>query len=384
VAGNVVRNADGKLNINEVPAAQPTDPAAKGPWGEYMTWLTDKGKDADATELWKKYQEYRRKSAEKKAEEAKAGKTAAAKVALDYDPDLRWERERRDPLVRADSIEIKNLSFRMTDRSAKGGGIPSLTSVAMSTMPGWNGQPIHFSGNGLLADGKSGKLLFIVSWLPSKCEGGFSIEEVPVTDFKGFYEKSVPVNVDAGVATLSTKADVNAGMIDGKVVLKITKLKISPKPGETKILGLDAQTSGYAIQGINAYGEGARDARETGASEVHRQAGRRGRFDQEAGHREADAHHGRGEQSGGSRQGRRRESGRRLCEEDPAGREGAARREKGRREEEGRGQKRPRPLQEEGPQEGREEVVSAHPDGRRDRGPLSLLRRARIGDGHPG
>jgi uncharacterized protein (TIGR03546 family) len=260
VAGNVVRNADGKLNINEVPAAQPADPAAKGPWDEWMGWLTDKGKDADPTELWKKYQEYRRKSAEKKAEEAKAGKTAAARVALDYDPDLRWERERRDPLVRADSIEIKNLSFRMTDRSAKGSGIPSITSVSvegtqLSTMPGWNGQPLNFSGNGLLADGKSGKLLFILSWLPSKCEGGFSIEDVPVTDFKGFYEKSVPVNVDAGVATLSTKADVNAGMIDGKIVLKINKLKISPKPGETKILGLDAQTSGYAIQGINAYGE---------------------------------------------------------------------------------------------------------------------------------
>jgi hypothetical protein len=260
VAGNVVRNADGKLNINEVPAAQPADPSAKGPWDEWMTWLTDKGKDADATELWKKYQEYRRKSAEKKAEEAKAGKTAAAKVALDYDPDLRWERERRDPLVRADSIEIRNLAFRMTDRGAKGGAVPSLTSVSaegtqLSTSPGWNGQPIQLKGNGLLSEGKSGKLEFTVSYLPGKSSVDFKIEGVPVTDLKGFYEKSVPVQVDAGTATLGTKAGVNAGTIDGAVNLQIDKLKISPKPGETKILGLDAQTSGYAIQGINAYGE---------------------------------------------------------------------------------------------------------------------------------
>ncbi len=260
VAGNVVRNTDGKLNINEIPAAQPTDPAAKGPWGEYMTWLTDKGKDADVTELWKKYQEYRRKSAEKKAEEAKAGKTAAAKVALDYDPDLRWERERRDPLVRADSIEIKNLNFRMTDRSAKGGGIPTVTSVVaeatqLSTMPGWNAQPLKLSGSGLLADGKSGRLTFSLSYLPGASEVDFKIEGVPVTDFKGMYEKSLSVNVDAGTAVLATKAGVKTGMIDGAVNLQIDKLKISSKPGETKILGLDAQTSGYAIQGINAYGE---------------------------------------------------------------------------------------------------------------------------------
>lgn len=260
VAGNVVRDADGKLNINEVPAAQPDDPSAKGPWQEWITWLTEKGRDADVAELWKKYQEYRRKSAEKKAEEEKAGKTATAKAPLDYDPDLRWERPRRDPLVRVDSIEVQNLAFKMTDKAAKGGAVPSLTNVAvegvqLSTMPGWNGQPVQLKGNGLLSDGKSGKLDFTISYLPGKSDVGFKVEGVPVTDMKGFYEKSVPVNVDAGSALLSTKAGVNTGRIDGTVALQIDKLKISPKPGETKILGLDAQTSGVAIQGINAYGE---------------------------------------------------------------------------------------------------------------------------------
>ena len=261
VAGSVVRDADGKLNIKEVPAAQPADPSAKGPWDEWMTWLTTKGRDADVSELWKKYQEYKRKSAEKKAEEAKAGKSAASKVALDYDPQLRWERPRRDPLVRADSIEVKNLAFKMTDKTAPaGGGVPSLTNVAiegaqLSTMPGWNGQPVQLKGNGLLSDGKSGKLDFTISYLPGKSTVDFKVEGVPVTDMKGFYQKSVPVNVDAGTATLGTKAGVNTGILDGAVNLQIDKLKISPKPGETKILGLDAQTSGYAIQGINAYGE---------------------------------------------------------------------------------------------------------------------------------
>jgi hypothetical protein len=260
VAGNVVRSSDGKLNINEIPAAQPTDPAAKGPWSEWTTWLTEKGKDADLSEYWKKYQEYRKKSAEEKKKGDATAKAAEARKALGYDPDLSWERERKDPLVRADLIEIKNLALKMTDKAAKGGSVPSLTSVSadaaqLSTMPGWNGQPITITGSGSLNDGKSGKISFKISYLPAKSDVEFKLEGVPVTEMKSTYEKSVPVNVDNGTATLSTKAGTNSGMVDGAVNLQIDKLKVSPKPGETKILGLDPQASGYAIQGINAYGE---------------------------------------------------------------------------------------------------------------------------------
>lgn len=261
VAANVTRSADGKLNVNEIPAAKPTDEASKGPWNEWMTWLNEKGKDADLSEYWKKYQEYKKKSAEEKKKDAAKAKEAEARKALGYDPDLHWERERKDPLVRADLIEVKNLALKMTDKAAKaGGGVPSLTSVSadvaqLSTMPGWNAQPITFTGSGTLNDGKSGKISFKISWLPAKSDVEFKIEGVPVTEMKSTYEKSVQVSVDNGLATLSTKAGTNAGMIDGAVNLQIDKLKISPKPGETKILGLDPQASGYAIQGINAYGE---------------------------------------------------------------------------------------------------------------------------------
>jgi uncharacterized protein (TIGR03546 family) len=260
VAANVTRSADGKLNVNEIPAAKPTDEASKGPWNEWMTWLNEKGKDADLSEYWKKYQEYKKKSAEEKKKDSAAAKAAESRKALGYDPDLRWERERKDPLVRADLVEIKNLALKMTDKAAKGGGVPSLTSVSadvvqLSTMPGWNAQPITLTGSGMLNEGKSGRISFKISYLPAKSDVEFKLEGVPVTDLKSTYEKSVPVNVDHGSATLSTKAGTNAGMIDGAVNLQIDKLKISPKPDETKILGLDPQASGYAIQGINAYGE---------------------------------------------------------------------------------------------------------------------------------
>ncbi len=78
---------------------------------------------------------------------------------------------------------------------------------------------------------------------------------MPVVDWRAAYEKSVPVNVDGGQATLSTNAGILTGNIDGKLSLRIDQLKVSAKPGQKPILGLNAETSGYAIQGINAYGE---------------------------------------------------------------------------------------------------------------------------------
>jgi uncharacterized protein (TIGR03546 family) len=261
IAANVARNSDGKLNVTEVPGAQPQDEASKAKWAEWTEWLSQKGKDADWTEMWNKYQEYRKKSADaKKEEEARKARGEKTKAEIAYQSDLRWESPRTDPLVRVDRLEIKNMAFRMTDRSGKGGGLPAVTSVEavgaeISEKPGWNAQPLTFTGSGLLADGKSGKLNFKVSYLPSKSDVEFKVEGVPVVELRPAYEKTVPVNVDGGQATLSSKAGVLTGNIDGQVSLRIDQLKVSPKPGQKPILGLNAETSGYAIQGINAYGE---------------------------------------------------------------------------------------------------------------------------------
>jgi len=261
IAANIARQSDGKLNVNEVPGAQPTDPAAKSKYDEYVAWLTQKGKDADWSEMWNKYQEYRKKKQEaQKEEEAKKAKGEKTKVVLNYDPQLAWDPGRHDPLLRIDLLQVKNFALKMTDRSGKGASLPSITSLdaegkQISEKPGWDGAPLTLSGAGLLADGKSGKLSFKVNYLPAKSDVEFKVEGVPVTDWRAAYEKSVPVNVDGGQATLQTTAGVLTGNVDGKVALRIDQLKVSAKPGGKPILGLNAETSGYAIQGINAYGE---------------------------------------------------------------------------------------------------------------------------------
>jgi uncharacterized protein (TIGR03546 family) len=261
IAANIARQSDGKLNVNELPGAQPKDPAAKSKYDEYVEWLTQKGKDADWAEMWNKYQDYRKKKQEaQKQEDEKKAKGEKTKVVLNYDPDLRWDPGRHDPLVRIDLLQVKNFALKMTDRSGKGASLPSITSLdaegkQLSEKPGWDGAPLTLSGAGLLADGKSGKLSFKVNYLPAKSDVEFKVEGVPVTDWRAAYEKSVPVNVDGGQATLQTTAGVLTGNVDGKVALRIDQLKVSAKPGQKPILGLNAETSGYAIQGINAYGE---------------------------------------------------------------------------------------------------------------------------------
>jgi uncharacterized protein (TIGR03546 family) len=259
IAVNAARKEDGKLNLNEV--VKPEDPSSKSAWEDYTTWLTDKGRDADWSELWKKYQEYRRKSDEQKKEDAaRKARGEKTRVELAYDSDLRWDPERSAPLVRIDLIEIKNFALRMTDRSSKSGALPALTSIEaqgsqISSRPGWNNAPLTLSGAGLLDEGKSGKLSFRVSWLPAKSELEFKVDGVPIADWRAAYEKTLPVNVDAGMLALSTKAGINSRIIDGQISLKIERLKVSAKPGQKPILGLSPEMSGYAIQGINAYGE---------------------------------------------------------------------------------------------------------------------------------
>jgi len=261
VAANVARKEDGKLNVTDLPGAQPQDEASKSKWSEYTDWLSQKGKDADWSEMWNKYQEYRKKAAEeRKAEEAKRAKGELPKTQLAYNPDLRWTSPKAGPMVRVDLLQIKNVALKMTDRSGKGAAPPGITSLdaegkSISEKPGWDGTPLTVTGAGLLAGGSSGKISFNLTTTPQKSDLEFKIDGVPVVDWRPVYEKTVPVTVEAGKATLSTKAGILTGNIDGKATLRIDQLKVSAKPGQKQILGLNPEMSGYAIQGINAYGE---------------------------------------------------------------------------------------------------------------------------------
>lgn len=257
---NVARKTDGALNVTDLPAAKPDEQASEGEksaWEEYTKWLYEKGKDQDWSEIWKKYQGYRQKKEEAKKAAEKEGKKAAQ---LPYDPKARWEPRRRIPLFRIDHLEVENFALAVEDRAPGAGALPSLQSVSakgtrISTMPGWDGEPMRLEGSGKFSGATSGTLAFAFRHLPGRTEGEVKIASVPLADLKPLYAKTLPVEVEKGLLTADARGAVAAGLVDSSVNLRIDQLRIAPRPGQTSILGLDAQTSGYAIQGINAYGE---------------------------------------------------------------------------------------------------------------------------------
>lgn len=254
VAARVVRSEDGKLNVAQVPAAKPADPAEEKSWNEWLDWLAKKGQETDWSEVWKKWQESRKKGEEaKKAEEAAGRK----KPVPAYDSALAWTPPRADPMARVDLIELKGFALSVEDKTQKEGKLPALSNVEgklerMSTSIGWDGKPLGMDLAGALG---AGRLTVRGTYLPGTSNLDFKLDGVPIADYRGLYEKSLPVKVEGGKALLTTTAGTAGGQIDGKIQLRIDQLKISAKPGQTKILGLDPEMSGYAIQGINAYGE---------------------------------------------------------------------------------------------------------------------------------
>lgn len=251
VAAHVERSEDGKLNVTRVPAAKPEDPAEERSWNEWLDWLAKKGQETDWTEVWKKYQESRKKGEEKKKEEEAAGKT---RKAPEFDAALAWTPPRAEPFARVDLLELKGFALAVKDKAQ---ALPPLTSVEgrierMSTSIGWDGKPLALDLAGALG---AGKLTLRGTWLPGTSNLDLKLENLPLAEYRSLYEKTLPVKVEGGTAILSTAAGTAAGQINGKAQLRIDRLKIAAKPGETKILGLDAEMSGYAIQGINAYGE---------------------------------------------------------------------------------------------------------------------------------
>lgn len=240
IAFHVVRREDGSINVEE----EPEDPEDRGDWQEFLRKL----REVDWVELYRKWQEYR-----KKIDLRRAKKQAERKPA--YDADLRWEFERRSPLVRVDLVEVRNVKLNVEDRTGR--GFPSITSLTadgrdFSSKPGWNGKSSVIAGEGELAGGKSGRIRFRLV-LGGQNEFEARLEALPLTDWKSFYESSLPVTVEAGTATLAVRGLVKGSALSAAVNLQIDKLRVAQKA--ERFMGLDAETSRYAVQGINEYGQ---------------------------------------------------------------------------------------------------------------------------------
>jgi hypothetical protein len=218
VAARVERDADGTFNVAKLPAAE-----AAG-WGDFAA----KVPDLDYAGLWKRLQAWRSKRA------AAPPPPPAPKPA--YDASLAWVPPGRPPRFRVALAGLRNVKLGLP-----GFDTLSLRVEELSAEPGWNGKPLRIVGNGLdaalRADGADFKI---------------ALENVPLVDWKAFYEKSLPVAVEAGSATIAFEARSSA-RLDASAKLQIAGLKLALKPDRKSFLGLDPEASAHAIEGLNLY-----------------------------------------------------------------------------------------------------------------------------------
>lgn len=263
VSFDVVRRTDGRLNVTELPAARPSEAASPGEraaWEEFAAWLVERGREVDWAEVARRFAAYREKAGREREGARRA--PAARREPLAYDPSRRWDFERSAPLVRIERVEARNVALRVTDRAAPPGApaVPAITHLEargseLSGSPGWNGAPLELEGKGKLDGGASGEIAFRISILGERASVDFGVSAVPLAALRPWYEKSLPVVVEDGIAAAAVSGAVAGGAIDASVNLRVDRLRVSPRKDRPRILGLDERTSAAAVQGINAYGE---------------------------------------------------------------------------------------------------------------------------------
>jgi hypothetical protein len=218
VVARVERDADGTFNVAKLPAAESAG------WGEFAA----KVPDLDYAGLWKRLSAWRSKRA--------AAPPPPPAPKPDYDASLAWIPPGRQPRFRVVLAELRNVKL----------GLPAFDTLSLrveelSAEPGWNGKPLRIAGNGLeaavRADGADLRI---------------ALENAPLVGLKACYERSLPVAVEAGSATIAFEARSSA-RLDASAKLRLGGLKLALKPGQKSFLGLDPEASAHAIEGLNLY-----------------------------------------------------------------------------------------------------------------------------------
>jgi uncharacterized protein (TIGR03546 family) len=259
---HVVREEDGSFNLDNFEAAKPDEETESG--RKMQEWLETKAAETDWVGLVQRYLEYRE---EKAAEDAEGDEPIDGPIEeggeWTFDPDAFEPVAATRPFLWIEKVSASDWTLAVEDRSAEGVVVPQLEKIG--------GTIENLASDRALI---TGDLIVKLSIALSGDAGGATIEAAvghpaqgsPVdfkTDladldllmFKPFFEDSLPVNVLAGTGSLGLAGVVANQQIDAPQTLSLNRLKLEKRDPDQELFGLDAETSGYVIEGINAFCE---------------------------------------------------------------------------------------------------------------------------------
>jgi len=270
---HVRRKSDGTLNLTEIGPDREKAPETKepeAPSSGFVAWLKEKGASVDWLQIAKRYMAYRRRQADeqpKKPDEQPAQEKRPAVPGVEYrdgrrvvvfDADAAYPLEQSVPSFLIRTIALNDCELAVSDQT-RDGTLPPLRRVSGSirnvTMsPGLIEDPLKGSLRGQFAD-RDGETIELATTYKPGSESTLTAEvsNLNLLRFHALYRHTLPVHVRNGRLTSSLRATLARDRVTAPARISFNDLHLEGKQSGSSLFGLNAETSGYVLKGINAY-----------------------------------------------------------------------------------------------------------------------------------
>jgi uncharacterized protein (TIGR03546 family) len=259
---NVVREADGTFNLDNFDATKPDEETESG--RKMQEWLETKAAETDWVGLVQRYLEYRdEKAAEEAAREEPIDGPVEEGGEWAFDPDAFEPVVATKPFLWIERVSAQNWSLAVEDRSAEGITVPQLQNIG-GTIENISSNRSLVSGDLVvnlqveLSDNAGRAEIQATVGHPaqgSPVDFKTNADALDLMMFKPLYEDSLPVKVLSGTGSLGIGGTIADQRIDAPQTLSLNQLRLEKREPGQELFGLDAETSGYVIEGINAFCE---------------------------------------------------------------------------------------------------------------------------------
>jgi uncharacterized protein (TIGR03546 family) len=269
---HVKRERDGSLNLDDL--VEPTSPD----WREYFEWLRQNAQKVDWLTLWQRYGE---RYGQFVWEHLKSWLLEHLAPAIAPSAEIERLHDRKPlpppwPVLTLKRVRVERLHLRLTDefsaspsaRVVRGKELPPLTAVDLlienvTWDPRLSREPITLGLKAYFGQGKEETqatltltAIFDGRQEPPEHALTFQAQHFDLTAYQTLYERTSPVIVERGYATLLAEITLRGRELHGQTQLVITGFTLRLPEGEAiSLFGLGPETSRQIVRGINAYAQ---------------------------------------------------------------------------------------------------------------------------------